>query len=79
MGEAPVFAAAAFHPADTRHQDQCRVLIVGSAGMVQLSAAAGHQATVGGVEQDWSKCYLFWDSRGVDVTVTPSPPRHGDK
>ena len=45
-----------------------RVLIVGSAGLVQLSAAAGHQApvAVGGVEQDWSKCYLFWESRGGD-------------
>ena len=32
--------------------------------MVPLSAAAGHQAAaaaVGGVGQDWSKCYLFWD------------------
>ena len=77
MGEAPVFAAAAFHPADTRHQDQCRVLIVGRAGMVQLSAAAGHQATVGGVEQDWSKCYLFWDWGGGDGDAVTDETRGG--
>ena len=52
-----------------------RVLIVGSAGLVQLSAAAGHQATVGGVEQDWSKCYLFWESRGGDGDAVTAETR----
>ena len=43
--------------------------------MVQLSAAAGHQATVGGVEQDWSKCYLFWESRGGDGDAVTAETR----
>ena len=51
---------------------------VGSAGMVQLSAAAGHQAaTVGRVEQDWSKCYLFWESRGGDGDAVTADTRGG--
>ena len=45
--------------------------------MVQLSAAAGHQATVGGVEQDWSKCYLFWDWGGGDGDAVTADTRGG--
>ena len=41
--------------------------------MVQLSAAAGHQAAaVGGAGQDWSKCYLFWDWGGGDGDAVTS-------
>ena len=43
------------------------------AGLVPLSAAAGHQAAaVGGAGQDWSKCYLFWDWGGGDGDAVTS-------